>query len=91
LPQITTKHFKLDVYFTVRTLGAAGVASIASGGDFTYAKDASNGFEGASFSTENSTTFDTTISNTLDITAQWGNASTNNSIYSEIFTLSKTY
>lgn len=91
LPQITSKHFKLDIYFTIRSLGAAGVASIASGGDFTYAKDASNAFEGSSFSTENSTTFDTTISNTLEITAQWGNASTNNSIYSEIFTLSKTY
>ena len=91
LPQTTAKHFKLDIYFTVRTLGVAGVASIASGGDFTYEKDASNGFEGAAFSTENNTTFDTTISNTLEITAEWGNASVNNSIYSEIFTLSKTY
>ena len=69
LPQTTAKHFKLDIYFTVRTLGVAGVASIASGGDFTYEKDASNGFEGAAFSTENNTTFDTTISNTLEITA----------------------
>lgn len=91
LPQITTKHFKLDIDFTVRALGVAGVASIVSGGEFTYSKDASNAFEGSNFSTENNTTFDTTISNTLSITAQWGSNNATNSIYSELFTLSKTY
>ena len=91
LPQITSKHFKLDIDFTVRALGGAGVASIASGGEFTYSKDASNAFEGSNFSTENNTTFDTTISNTLAITAQWGSTNAANSIYCEIFTLTKTY
>lgn len=91
LPQITSKHFKLDVDFTVRALGVAGVASIASGGEFTYSKDANNAFEGSNFSTENNTTFDTTISNTLIITVQWGSTNAANSIYSEIFTLNKTY
>ena len=91
LPQITTKHFKLDIDFTVRALGAAGVASIVSGGEFTYSKDANNAFEGSNFSTENNTTFDTTISNTLTITVQWGSTNAANSIYSEIFTLNKTY
>jgi len=87
----TGKHWKLEVFFTVRTIGAAGVASIATGGAFMYTKDASNNFEGINFSTENTTTFDTTISNTLSITAQWDTANAGDSIYSEIFTLNKTY
>jgi len=37
------------------------------------------------------TTVDTTISNTLDVTAQWGAASAGNNIYSDIFILNKTY
>lgn len=91
LPQITSKHFKLDVDFTIRALGGPGVATIVSGGEFTYSKDASNAFEGSNFSVENNTTFDTTINNTLSITVQWGSTSASNNIYSEIFTLTKTY
>ena len=87
----TGRHWKLEVYFTVRTLGVSGVASIATGGTFMYTKNASTNFEGTNFSTENTTTFDTTISNTLSITAQWGTANAGDSIYSEIFTLNKTY
>lgn len=91
MPTTTTKHWTLDINFTIRALGVAGVASIASGGSFIYSKNASNAFEGVTFSVENNTTFDTTIINTLEITAQWGAASTSNSIYSELFTLSKVY
>ncbi len=87
----TDRHWKLEVYFTVRTLGASGVASIATGGTFMYTKNASTNFEGTNFSTETTTGFDTTISNTLSITAQWGQTNTGDSIYSEIFTLNKTY
>ena len=87
----TDRHWKLEVYFTVRTLGASGVASIATGGTFMYTKNASTNFEGTNFSTETTTGFDTTISNTLSITAQWGTANAGDSIYSEIFTLNKTY
>lgn len=87
----TGRHWKLEVYFTVRTLGASGVASIATGGAFMYTKNASTNFEGTNFSTETTTGFNTTISNTLSITAQWGQTNTGDSIYSEIFTLNKTY
>ena len=75
----------------MRTLGGSGVASIASGGTFMYTKDASNSFEGTNFSTETTVGFDTTVANTLAITAQWDTANVGNSIYSEIFTLNKTY
>ena len=87
----TNRHWKLEVYFTIRTLGASGVASIATGGTFMYTKNASTNFEGTNFSNEITTGFDTTISNTLSITAQWGQTNTGDSIYSEIFTLNKTY
>jgi hypothetical protein len=87
----TGRHWKLEVYFTVRTLGVSGVASIATGGTFMYTKNASTNFEGTNFSTETTTGFDTTISNTLSITAQWGTANAGDYIYSEIFTLNKTY
>jgi hypothetical protein len=87
----TNKHWKLDIYFTVRTLGGPGVASIATGGTFVYTKDASNSFEGTNFSTETFTGFDTTVDNTLVVTAQWGTASTGDIISSQVFTLTKTF
>ena len=87
----TNKHWKLDVDFTVRQIGAATVASIASGGLFAYTKNSGLNFEGVNFSIVNNTTFDTTVSNTLDITAQWNTNNAGNSIYSEIFVLNKIY
>lgn len=89
LDTTTNKHWEINVYFTIRALGAAGVASIASGGIFSYVKNSGVNFEGANFSIINNTTFDTTVSNTLDITAQWGAANAADSIYSELFILTK--
>jgi hypothetical protein len=87
----TAKHWEINTYFTIRELGVAGVASIASGGIFSYTKNSGTNFEGTNFSIVNDSTFDTTILNTLNVTAQWGTATTADSIYSEIFTLSRTY
>lgn len=39
----------------------------------------------------NITTFNTTISNTLNVTAQWDSASTSNYIHSDIFVLQKIF
>jgi hypothetical protein len=88
---ITNDVFSLNVDFTIRQIGAAGVASIVSLGAFHYTKTNNGTVEGFSFNTVNSTTFDTTISNTLDITAQWGSNNAGNSIYSDIFILNKTF
>jgi hypothetical protein len=87
----TNKHWKLDVNFTVRQIGAATVGSIVSGGLFSYTKNSGLNFEGVNFSIVNDTTFDTTIDNTLVVTAQWNTNNSGNSIYSEIFTLNKIY
>jgi len=91
ITNITNNVFSLNINFTIRQLGTAGVASIVSLGTFHYVKTVNGVIEGFSFNVVNNTTFDTTISNTLDITVQWGAASTGNSIYSDIFTLNKTY
>ena len=62
-----------------------------SAGSLTYSKDASNAFEGIDFSDLNNITFNTTISNTLDVTAQWGSNNAGNTIYTETFTLHRIY
>ena len=91
MPQTTNKDFNLDINFSIFNTGSAGNASIASGGKFIYSKDASNAFEGINFSIINSSSFDTTISNTLAITAQWSAADPLNKIFSEIVTLNKAF
>lgn len=92
LGQTSAKHFCLDIEFVIRAIGAAAVASIATGGVFMFNRSGGGGaLEGTNFSTENNTTFNTTIINTLQITAQWGSSNATNQIYSEIFTLSKVY
>jgi len=91
LPQTTNQHFVLNLLFTIRALGIAGVAQIQTSGFLTYTKDASNAFEGTDLVDLNNTTFDTTIDNVLDITAQWQTASTSNVVYSQNFVLNKIY
>ena len=87
----TAKPWLINLYFTIRTLGAPTVASISSGGLFSYIRNGGTQFEGYVLSTINNTTFDTTINNTLVITAQWDPASTGNSIVTRNFTLTKIY
>jgi hypothetical protein len=91
ITNITNDVFSLNVDFTIRALGAAGVASIVSLGTFHYVKTSNATTQGFAFNVVNNTTFDTTISNTLDITVQWGSNNAGNSIYSDIFILNKTY
>lgn len=91
ITNITNDVFSLNVDFTIRQLGAASVASIVSLGTFHYVKTSNASIQGFAFNQVNNTTFDTTISNTLSITVQWGAADPGNSIYSDIFILNKTY
>lgn len=88
---ISNAVFSLNIDFTVRQLGGAGVASIVSLGSFHYNKTSNAVVEGFGFNVVNNTTFNTTINNTLDVTVQWGSNNAGNSIYSDIFVLNKTY
>ena len=87
----TSKPWIMSLYFTIRTVGAPGVASISSGGLFSYIRNGGTQFEGYVLSTINNTTFNTTVNNTLSVTVQWNTASTGNSIFSRNFTLTKVY
>jgi len=91
LPQTTSKNYQMYINFAVRTLGAAGIASMATSGNFTFNKDASNSPDSIGFGLVNSTTFVTTSANTLNVVAQWGTADPGNSIQTEIFNLYKIY
>ena len=87
----TSKSWLLNLYFTIRNIGATTVASISSGGLFSYIKNSGINFEGYVLSNINNTTFDTTIANTLVITAQWNTGNVINQIQSRNFTLTKIY
>lgn len=91
MPAITNQVWYLTAQFTVRAIGSAGVASIVSVAQFHILKAASGTQEGFAWSTINNTTFDTTVSNTLDITGQFSSNSPLNSIYSDLFILNKIY
>ena len=89
---ITDKNWRLNIDFSINATGPANTAAIATAGLFTYRKDASSDVQGEIFSFTNNTTFDTTIDNTLSIIAILGsNCGTDEYIYSEYFTLRKTF
>jgi hypothetical protein len=88
---IVNDIFTLNIDFTIRQLGVPGVASIVSIGSFHYVKTSNASTQGFAFNVVNNTTFNTTISNTLNVTVEWGSANAGNNIYSDIFILNKTY
>jgi hypothetical protein len=91
MPSSTNAVWSLSMNFTIRAIGSAGVASVVTFANFLTIKQANGTTEGFGFNTVNNTTFDTTISNTLDVTAEFSSTSPLNSIYSDIFILNKIY
>ena len=87
----TNKYFELILDFTITKLGVAGVAELFANGQYSYNQNANNNLDGTNFALISNTTFNTTITNTLTITAQWGSANINNSIQSQNFVLNKIY
>ena len=87
----TGKFFDLVLDFTVAKIGGAGTAQLFANGVFTYNKNASNTIEGVNFGLVSSTLFDTTVSNTLNITAEWITNNAGDTIRSQNFILTKVY
>jgi hypothetical protein len=87
----TNKHFELVSDFTIAKIGGAGVAELFVNGQYSYNQNANTQLDGVNFALVSNTTFNTTITNTLTITAQWGSAKTANSIESQNFVLQKVY
>lgn len=87
----TNKYFEIMLDFTVTKIGIAGVAELFSNGQFSYNKNANNTIDGNNFAYIDNTAFDTTIINTLDMTAEWITTDVLNSIQSQNFVLTKVY
>lgn len=87
----TALPFIIDIKFSIWTIGGAGTASILTAALFEYLENAADKFNAYPSGSINNTTFDTTIAQTLDITAEWGTASPTNSIQTSIFFLNQLY
>lgn len=91
LAAVTNKYWDLVLDFTVTKLGVAGVAELFGNGIFTYNKNAATAIEGTHFGQIDNTLFNTTVSNTIDITAQWVTNNALNTIRSQNFVLTRVY
>jgi hypothetical protein len=83
--------WEIEADFVIRQIGGAGVAQILSNGQFVYVRSTNLNYDGSGFNTLETTNFDTTILNTLEITAQWGSNNAANTIVSDVLTLIKTF
>ena len=87
----TDKIWDLIIDFTISQIGGVGVGDMHINGTFNYNRQSNNQFVATNFLTTNLPAFDTTILNTLDITAKWGAASVSNSIQSQNFNLFRIF
>ena len=91
MPAITLEVFELVAIFVIRDIGSSGVAKIMVNTSFTWNKSSANIYEGQNWLYLNDTTFDTTISNTLSLTAQWSSSNVQNKIQSIVANLERIY
>ena len=91
LDNATNEGWECELDFTIAKLGGAGTAEICTNGNFAYTKTNDKKVSGYVFQDVNNTTFDTTISNTLEITAEWVTLNGGDDIYSANFVLYKTF
>jgi hypothetical protein len=87
----TLRPWTLTLYFTIREIGGTTVASISSGGLFSYIKDSGLTYEGYTLSFINDIDFDTTIVNTLSVNVLWNTTNSGNRIFSRNLTLTKIF
>jgi hypothetical protein len=87
----TNKFFELIIEFTVTKIGGLGVAELFVNGQYSYNQNANTNLDGVNFALVSNTTFNTTVSNVLSITAQWGASNVANKIQSQNFVLNKIY
>ena len=91
LPTMTSQPFELEADFTIRATGGATTASIFTCAEFNYIQNYGTSFQGKMFQSLNNTTFDTTISNTLEVHVTWGTANASNSIQTRLTNLRRIY
>jgi len=86
LETTSNQGWECELDFTIASLGATG--SIVTNGNFAYNRNTGS-LEGFVF--QDVQPIDTTVANTLNITVEWGQAKTQDEIYSSNFVLYKTY
>lgn len=91
MPAITLEVFELECNFTIRAVGGQMVASIITNSGFTWNKSSANIYEGQNWIAVNNSTFDTTIPNTLTLTAEFSTANASNRIQSFLAHLEKSF
>ena len=91
MPSISLEVFELECNFTIRAIGGQMVASIITNAGFTWNKSSANIYEGQNWIAVNNSTFDTTIPNTLTLTAQFSSANAGNHIQSFLSHLEKSF
>jgi hypothetical protein len=91
MPSIGFEVFELTCVFTIRAIGGQMAASVVTNSEFTWNKAAANTYEGQNWIAVNSSNFDTTIPNTLQLTAEWSSSHPSNSIQSMVANLEKIY
>jgi hypothetical protein len=77
---VVGQHFEIEIDYVILATGGAGVASIATNWDFTYSDSGAGQFRGDRYCYIDNTTFNTTVANTLGLTATFSTASANNRI-----------
>lgn len=82
----TNQPWELELDFTIRAIGATG--EIKTNGNFVYNRD-TNVYVGTVLGDVE--VLDTTVPNTLDITAEWGQEDTSDSIVVQQLILTKTF
>ena len=87
----TNKYFEIAIDFTITKIGGLGFAELFTNGQFSYNRNASNNIDGVNFALVDSTNFDTTVTNSLSITAEWITSNVVNKIQSQNFVLTKVY
>lgn len=83
--------FSLQINFTIQQIGSAGVAKIFTKGILTSIKISNYSTKGFSFEYINNTTFDTTITNNLDITFQFDASDPQTYVYTDFLVINKIF
>jgi len=81
----------IDLDFVITSIGGAGVGEILSKGKIRTIKNSNFTVNGYSFETHNTTTFNTTIENVLNVTIEFDTTSSDTYVYTDFFTLTKVY
>ena len=87
----TDKYFELILDFTIAAIGGPGTAKLFTNGQYSYNHNAAGEIAGNNFALVSDTVFNTTVTNVLSITAEWGSAKDANKIQSQNFVLTRVY